>query len=179
MRLRLVICLAVFLCHGIYAFQMSMVASRAPFSRPYDGVSSRNQNSIAKTMQSTSPAQGITSSLISNLAVVALKMRLKDQTHVGCDVTASSSDVLLKGQVGPVSVKGRGWQSNLGLSCRAIEATVDKCNLDVGRIISNQKLVLNTPGKFLLVSVWRYISRPILTNSCLAMKQRKGAQWSH
>jgi hypothetical protein len=49
--------------------------------------------------------------------------------------------------VGPVTVKGRGWASQLGLSCRAIEATVDTCELDVGRILSNRKLVLTTPAK--------------------------------
>ena len=147
MKARLAICLLIFLCNGICAFQMSMVASRAPFTRSYDGFSSRNQNSVGKSLQSTHPSQGITSNLISSLAVAALKLRLKEQTHVVCDVTATSSDVLLKGQVGPVTVKGRDWQSRLGLTCRAIEATVDKCNLDVGRIISNQKLVLNTPGE--------------------------------
>lgn len=147
LRIRYAVGFAVFLCNGIAALQLSMVASRAPFSRSYDGSSAWKQNSISRSVQTVSPSSnGITSSLISNLAVVALKLRLHDQTHVGCDVTATSSDVLLKGQVGPVTVKGRGWQSRLGLTCRAIEATVDKCNLDVGRILSNKKLVLNTPG---------------------------------
>ncbi len=148
-RARLAVCLVVFLCHGICAFQMSMVASRAPFTRSFEGQSStQTQTSFSRSVQASSPSNGITGGLISNLAIVALKMRLKDQSHVGCEVTASSSDVLLKGQVGPVTVKGRGWKSRLGLSCRAIEATVDKCLLDVGRIVSNQKLVLTTPGKF-------------------------------
>ena len=91
----------------------------------------------------------LTSSLVSQLAVVALKLRLQDQSGVKCDVTASSSDLLLKGKVGPVTVKGRGWQSRLGLTCRAIEATVDSCDLDIGRVISSQKLVLTTPGTLL------------------------------
>jgi hypothetical protein len=92
------------------------------------------------------PSNAITSGLISNLAVVALKLRLKEQTQVACDVTANSS--LLRGQVGPCTVKGRGWRSNLGLSCRAIEATVDSCSLDMSKIVSNQKLVLTVPGKY-------------------------------
>lgn len=146
-RLRFAVCLAVFLCHGICALQLSMVASRAPFSRSFDGSPVQSQKSFSNSVQSSSPSNGITSNLISNLAVMALKLRLDDQAHVGCDVTASSSEVLLKGQVGPVTVKGRGWQSRLGLTCRVIEATVDKCNLDMGRIISNQKLVLNTPAE--------------------------------
>mmetsp|Transcript_34106 Transcript_34106/g.67811 ORF Transcript_34106/g.67811 Transcript_34106/m.67811 type:complete len:318 (+) Transcript_34106:125-1078(+) len=146
-RTRLALCFGVFLCNGICAFQMSMVASRAPFTRSYDGTSSQNQNSFSRGLQTSTPSNGITGGLISNLAIVALKMRLKDQTHVGCDVTASSTDILLKGQVGPVTVKGRGWKSRLGLTCRAIEATVDKCLLDVGRIVSNQKLVLTTPAE--------------------------------
>jgi hypothetical protein len=150
-RLRFAVCVAVFLCHGICALQLSMVATRAPFSRSFDGSSSPNQNSMRKRMQSSSPSIGITSNLISNLACMALKRRLVDQAHVGCDVTATSSDVILKGEVGPVTVKGRGWASRLGLTCRAIEATVDKCSLDMGKIVSNQKLVLNTPGKFELM----------------------------
>jgi hypothetical protein len=89
---------------------------------------------------------GLTSGLISNLAELALKVRLKGQTGVECNVSANSSDLLFKGRVGPVTVKGRGWKSQLGLSCRAIEATVDTCELDVGRILSNRKLVLTTPA---------------------------------
>lgn len=124
-----------------------MVASRAPFSRSFDGSSSSRDQSTIGGLQSRSQKDRITSSLVSNLAVVALKTRLKSQTHVGCDVTASSSDVLLKGEVGPVRVTGRSWSSNLGLTCRAIDATVDRCSLDTGRIMSNQKLVLTVPGK--------------------------------
>lgn len=89
---------------------------------------------------------GLTSGLISNLAELALKVRLKGQTGVECNVSANSSDLLFKGRVGPVTVKGRGWKSQLGLSCRAIEATVETCELDVGRILSNRKLVLTTPA---------------------------------
>ena len=90
---------------------------------------------------------GVTSTLISKLAVVALKLRLAANTGVKCDVTASSSDLLLKQQVGPVTVKGRGWQSPLGLTCRAIEATVQQCDLDMSAVITRQKLILTTPAK--------------------------------
>ena len=147
---RLFLCLAWILCNGINGFQLSMVASRAPFGTN-SGTNSdssskiRSQNSYASSSQTSS--RGVTSGLISSLAVVALKLRLQHQTHVSCDVTASSSNVLLRGQVGPVTVKGRGWQSQLGLSCRAIEATVDACDLDMGRIIADRKLRLTTPGK--------------------------------
>ena len=130
-----------------------MVASRAPFSRPFDGASSPSQSTMSRSLQSSSPSIGITSNLISNLAVMALKRRLAGQAHVGCDVTASASDILLKGQVGPVTVNGRGWKSRLGLSCRAISATVDKCNLDMGKVVSNQKLVLITAGKIRIDSL--------------------------
>ena len=89
----------------------------------------------------------VTSGLISNLAELALKGRLKAQTGVKCNVSTNSFDLLFKGRVGPVTVKGRGWQSQLGLSCRSIEATVDACELDVGRILNNRKLVLTTPAR--------------------------------
>eukprot|EP00536_Pseudo-nitzschia_multiseries_P013900 jgi/Psemu1/213138/e_gw1.629.63.1 len=77
---------------------------------------------------------------------MALKRRLTDQSHVSCDLMSDSNNLLF-GRVGPVTVKGRGWQSPLGLTCRAIEATVGECSLDMGRVISNQKLVLTTPAE--------------------------------
>lgn len=89
---------------------------------------------------------GVSSNLISQLAVLALKLRLKAHIDVTCDVTSRSADLLLRGRVGPVTVKGKGWQSGLGLSCRAIEATVDSCELDVARLLSDQKLRLLQPA---------------------------------
>jgi hypothetical protein len=147
MRIRLLVCFAVFLSNGICALQLSMVSS-APFGKYDSAPLSQNKNSLSQRVQSSS-SPGVTSTLISQLAVMALKRRLMGQTHVSCDVKASSSNVLLKGQVGPVTVKGRGWQSRLGLTCRALEATVDSCQLDMGRILANQKLVLTVPGKIL------------------------------
>lgn len=186
-KIRLIACLVVFLCHGIAAFQLSMVASRSSVPKSFDGSPSfpnpRSPNrSLQPNQSSSSPLNGVSSSLISNLAVVALKLRLNGQTGVACDVQVSSSDVLLKGQVGPVTVKGRGWQSRLGLSCRAIEATVDVCKLDMGRVISNQKLVLITPGKlFALLDVPFFSERHFLMTSRLFVSQyffqRKELQW--
>ncbi|GAX10354.1 hypothetical protein FisN_3Lh564 [Fistulifera solaris] len=94
----------------------------------------------------SSKSGGVSSTLISQLAVLALKLRLKAQTDVTCDVTSRSADLLLRGRVGPVTVKGKGWQSGLGLTCRAIEATVDSCELDVPRLLSDQKLRLLQPA---------------------------------
>jgi hypothetical protein len=88
----------------------------------------------------------LSSGLISQLAEIALKLRLAGHTDVSCDVTARPSDLLLHGRVGPVSIRGKGWRSGRGLTCRAIEATVDTCELDVGRIVSQRKLSLNTPA---------------------------------
>lgn len=143
------LCLFVALTNfGICAFQLSMVASRAPFGSRFDpSLVTPNKNTYAKRMQTatTTASPSITSALISQLACMALKRRLKDQTHVSCDLTTNSNG-LLQGMVGPVTVKGRGWKSSRGLSCRAIEATVDKCQLDMGKVLANQKLVLTTPG---------------------------------
>ena len=109
--------------------------------------SSASSTSVASERQPSAGGNGVTSSLISKLAVIALKLRLAAHTGVKCDVTASSSDLLLKQQVGPVTVKGRGWQSQLGLTCRAIEATVQQCDLDMSAVITRQKLILTTPAK--------------------------------
>jgi hypothetical protein len=94
-----------------------------------------------------SPPVSISGGLISQLAVIALRLRLADQSDVFCEVSSTSSDLLLRGRVGPVTVKGKGWRSGLGLTCRAIEATVDTCELNVGRILSSRKLVLTVPAK--------------------------------
>ena len=91
----------------------------------------------------------VSGSFISNLAEIAIKLRLADQTLVRCEVMSTSTDKLLGGKIGigPVSVKGRGWRSGRGLTCRVIEATVQTCELDVGHIIVNQKLVLTRPAE--------------------------------
>lgn len=136
----------IFLCHGINGFQLSMVASRMSRSTI---PSPNNVPSSPRSQQAASDR--VTSNLISQLAVGALKLRLHSQTHVACDVTASPSTVL-RGEIGPVTVKGRGWGSRLGLTCRVIEATVDKCDLDMGRVLSNRKLVLTVPGKLCFVT---------------------------
>lgn len=148
----LLACLVVVLSHGICAFQLSMVASRAPFGggRKFDSATTSRENSYTQNRrQPVSPHKptSVTDSFISSLACAALKRRLKDQTHVSCDATMDPSS-LFSGKVGPVTVKGRGWASSLGLTARALEATVDECQLDMARILTNQKLVLTTPGMF-------------------------------
>lgn len=91
-------------------------------------------------------SRSVTSTLISQLAVGALKRRLADQTNVQCDVNASPGG-LLSGRVGPVTVKGRAWRSPLGLTCRAIEAKVENCALDLGKVVQMQKLRLTVPAR--------------------------------
>ena len=118
----------------------SVARRRRPANSP-------SSTSVASERQPSAGGNGVTSSLISKLAVIALKVRLAAQTGVKCEVTASSSDLLLKQQVGPVTVKGRGWASQLGLTCRAIEATVQQCDLDMSAVITRQKLILTTPAK--------------------------------
>ncbi|KAL3903775.1 MAG: hypothetical protein SGILL_010319, partial [Bacillariaceae sp.] len=146
---------------------LSMVASRAPFGgggRQYDSATTTTRdNQYTKSFRQPATAAptkstSLTDGLISNLACMALKRRLKDQTHVSCDLTADGN-ALLMGRVGPVTVKGRGWRSSLGLTCRAIEATVDECRLDMARILTHQKLVLTTPCTYLppILSIWEHV----------------------
>mmetsp|Transcript_21039 Transcript_21039/g.32168 ORF Transcript_21039/g.32168 Transcript_21039/m.32168 type:complete len:186 (-) Transcript_21039:557-1114(-) len=91
-------------------------------------------------------SRDVASTLISNLSIAALKLRLAAQTSVECNVQASN---LLQGQVGPVTVKGKGWQSPRGLTCRAIETTIQTCQVDGARILREQRIFLTTPGMFL------------------------------
>lgn len=95
----------------------------------------------------TSPtlAGEVTSGLISGLAIRALKRRLADSKMVDCIVNAEPRD-LLRGKVGPVVVKGRGWMSPKGLTCRSIEAVVKDCSLDMTSVMHKQKLRLNYPA---------------------------------
>lgn len=130
----------------------------APHTREVKNIGITPQNSIHQsslerpntvlfsTSSQVNEKVSVTSTLISNLAVVALKLRLAKQSSVTCDVKASSSKILLNGTVGPVSVKGRGWSSPLGLTCRAIDASVDTCMLDMNSVIKNRKLILIEPA---------------------------------
>ena len=116
-------------------------------------------------------ADTISSNLISQLAIYAIKRRLKEGRAVNCDVNFSSSDLLWNGRVGPVTVSGKDWCSFRGLSCRAIEATVEQCELDAKMIISNRKLLLTTPamGKALVALTAKdfgnFITHPLMKTS--------------
>lgn len=88
----------------------------------------------------------LSSGLISQLAVIALKLRLARQTDVSCDVTSNPFD-LMRGRVGPVTVSGQGWASAKGLTCRSIEAHVDSCELDIQKVFTDQKLRLTVPAE--------------------------------
>lgn len=116
-------------------------------------------------------ADTISSNLISQLAIYAIKRRLKEERTVNCDVNFSSSNLLWNGRVGPVTVSGKDWCSYRGLSCRAIEATVEQCELDAKMIISNRKLLLTTPamGKALVALTAKdfgnFITHPLMKTS--------------
>lgn len=100
----------------------------------------------SKRSTSTDKKEGVTSRLISNLAIIALKLRLAKHSGVACDVSASSSNILLKATVGPVTVQGRNWESPLGLSCRNLKATVNVCTLDWNSVVKRRKLKLVEPA---------------------------------
>ena len=144
-----VVAIAPVLMTGSSALQLSMVASHYRRTTVRPGASKVRSRTFSSP-PAHSGVGGVTSSLVSQLAVAALKLRLADQSAVKCDVTADASDLLMRGRVGPVSVRGRGWRSQLGLSCRAIDATVNRCDLDMGVMMSRRKLVLTTPGEHMI-----------------------------
>lgn len=123
------------------AFQLSMKSATPRPSQQF-----RNPTKLRPPLPFLG-SKDLSSSLISQLAVLAVKLRLDGHTDVSCDVTSSPSDLLLHGRVGPVTVKGKGWRSGLGLTCRAMEASVGTCELDVAKIISKRKLRLTQPAK--------------------------------
>jgi len=141
----------LYTCRGL---QLSMVASsRSAPSRPRNKQTTRIKRNIPFSTRSSiatgekNKFSSVPSTLISQLACMALKRRLKSQdSHVSCDLTTDPNTILF-GRIGPVTVKGRSWESPLGLSCGAIEATVAECVLDMGKVFSKQKLVLKTPAE--------------------------------
>lgn len=145
-----------------YSFTPSSIITKK--SRTTNKETSLHLSSITNNV-----GTGISSGLISSLAEMALKLRLKQQTNVNCIVNSSQQN-LFKGKVGPVTVKGRGWGSQLGLTCQAIEATVDECELDVISVIRNQKLRLQTPamGQAMVAlnpdDFGNFITHPLLKN---------------
>lgn len=132
-------------------------------------VSSRLSSS-SNPLQNFAPfgTKEASSRLISELAIIALKRRLAQHTSVRCDLHADPRELVQRGRIGPVSVKGRGWQSGLGLSCRAIEASVESCELDARRIASDRKIVLTRParGKAMVAlnseDFGKFITHPLL-----------------
>ena len=108
--------------------------------------STRNNNQ-RRNSSSSAKNEGVTSTLISSLAVVALKLRLESQTSVKCTVQSSSKELLLKQSIGPVSVRGKDWSSPLRLTCRVIQADVATCMLDMNSVLKKRKLILLEPAK--------------------------------
>jgi hypothetical protein len=141
--LQMCVLIAVFACQPHAGDALSLTMSTPRPSSDKTNIPLRKNSPPAPVPPPTSISGG----LISQLAVIALRLRLTEQSDVACDVSSTSSDLLLRGTIGPVTVKGRGWRSGLGLTCRAIEATVGTCELNVGRILSSRKLVLTVPAK--------------------------------
>eukprot|EP00546_Thalassionema_frauenfeldii_P009772 CAMPEP_0178916038 /NCGR_PEP_ID=MMETSP0786-20121207/12392_1 /TAXON_ID=186022 /ORGANISM="Thalassionema frauenfeldii, Strain CCMP 1798" /LENGTH=286 /DNA_ID=CAMNT_0020589279 /DNA_START=118 /DNA_END=978 /DNA_ORIENTATION=+ len=159
--------LIAFLCaKSGYAFTTSSIITQPK------RLSNNNEKttSLYSSIVGNNIGTGLSSGLISSLAEVALKLRLQHQQSVNCIVNMSSQQNLFRGKVGPVTVKGRGWGSRLGLTCRAIEATVDQCDLDVGRVLRDQKLRLETPalGQAMValdpVDFGNFITHPLMKN---------------
>ena len=166
------------------AFQLSMSSrsfgersrsrqQKSPFRDPFSAAASALVGGV--TGSSPSKPFDISSSLISQLAVMALKRRLAGHTSVTCDVPGVSPQLLF-GKVGPVTVSGTGWQSGLGLTCRAIEATVDTCELDIQRVVAQQKLSLIRParGKAMIAlnaaDFGNFITHPLIKSPTIPVK---------
>lgn len=134
----------------VSCFQMNMNASfrsRAGQSAPSPNV--KFSSSIRSPTRSSpiSTSSDITSNLISKMAIAALKLRLRAQSSVGCNVVASPGG-MIQGRLERATVTGKGWVSPSGqLTCRAIEATVESCHLDTARIFRDGKLRLVVPAK--------------------------------
>lgn len=128
----------------------------------------------------------ITSNIISSLAEIALKSRLTYHDEVKCIVSSSSKDLIINGIIGPVTVKGKNWSSPSGtLTCQAIEATVQTCQLDYKRIIQYQKLLLiqSSYGKAIIAlnenDFCNFINHPLFKQSFESFLSNKKQQTNH
>lgn len=131
--------------------------------------SRRSRSTFVAATPTISGDTDLSSALISQLAELAIQTRLADHRDVTCELFSKSSDLLLRGRVGPVTIKGKGWKSSRGLTCQAIEATVGTCELDIGRILTERKLILTTPaqGKAMIAlnskDFGNFITHPLMT----------------
>jgi len=135
---------ALTLIYEIQPFQLNMIVPLPRIARP--PALFPLPTDIPKFMMGSNNKGGITSSLISTLAIAALERRLGDDATVDCVVQAEPTD-LIRGRVGPVVVKGNKWRSPLGMSCRALEAKVGSCLLDLTSVLQKQKLILTVPAR--------------------------------
>lgn len=135
MRRTLLLCVAFVLLPNCRSFQPS------PNVNPLGRRESIQRFAAPKVTGSES--FDLSSGFISQLAVAAIRARLRDHTSVKCEVSAQNNGLLVGSFfVGPATVKGRGWQSGMGLTCRAIEAKVDMCELDKTQVVTERRLVL-------------------------------------
>jgi len=84
--------------------------------------------------------------LLAAVAEVALKSRLRTWTSVTPEVRANVGDVM-QGRVAGVTIRGRGWCSPLGLSCRTLAVAVPGgAGIDVEALFARQRILLRAPA---------------------------------
>jgi hypothetical protein len=141
------------------SFQLSMMVASKPTTPAFTSKSSvqdddngdsqriRQRINFATLKTGGQNIMDPASMAVSQLTELAIKLRLTEYRDVTCEVYSKPTDVLLRGRVGPVNVKGRLWKSRRGLSCQAIEATLETCELDINRALSRQELILSRPAQ--------------------------------
>ena len=169
--------------HGYTATHHQPVVVVANDNHHYHRYDPTQQHSLPRPIRSklfAGPTGNLVSgNLISDLAVIAIQLCLKDYVDVACDLTANPQDIF-QGRIGPVTVKGKEWKSSRGLTCKAIEASVDSCQLDMGRILSEQTLVLTRPteGKCMIALTAKdfgnFVVHPRLEKAKLQASQSAG-----
>lgn len=91
------------------------------------------------------PPLGDVGGVLNVAAEVALKSRLRAWTAVSPSIVANVGDVM-QGRVAGVTIRGRGWRSPLGLSCRTLEVAVPRgAGIDVDALFQRQRILLSAP----------------------------------
>jgi len=84
--------------------------------------------------------------LISTVAELVLRARLREAGSIKVDVSASPAS-LLSGGVDGVKVRGKRWCTPLRLSCTALSMDVGRTTIDPSALLTSRRIALRQPAR--------------------------------
>ena len=117
--------------------------------------------------------------LLARAAELVLRARLSERDEVRVQVSGGSR--MLSGGVEAVSVHGTRWCTPLRLSCRRIDLSVGRTDVDLPSLVSRQRIVLRRPAEgsasiFFSARDWdNFLAHPQMAVAVAARRGRSGA----